>query len=552
LPTAARVGSNNSDPAENNREAHPDPGKHPAHGKPVLKTKRYGSGDSFKRIHLVAPKQANNFWSLQGAVELLGSKTLMPNSALATLMALTPADVNIEYVLTNENISPLDWDLPADLVAITGTTCHGARIKELCLGFRQRGLPIALGGPYASLNSEECRDLADHLFIGEAEYTWPKFLHDWTSGQGAPCYRQDGQVDLMTSPAPDWSLVRAADYMVMNVQTSRGCPHQCDFCDVIRFIGRKFRTKSVDQILTEVKNVHAAGGRTVFFSDDNFVGNKEFTKALLTRVYEWNSIQERPLSFSTQMTVDVADDEELLQLMAQNRLSVAFIGVETVRAESLKEVHKSHNLKRDNRDRLRVISKYGIVPFVGLVVGFDHDDQAIFDEIYQFVEDTNCPVVSLSLLNAPKGTPLFERLEQQGRLVGEDWAGEWHADTNIIPKNMTREELVEGHRALFQRIYDPIPFDRRLKAWLMGVEYISPLYKNKKTDLRQFLSLFKLLRHVLFQADAPVRSLFLRNIYWTLRHKPKLMRRTISILAHFRHYYEFAHGAPTKSAECKE
>ena len=513
-----------------------------------MKVKRYGIGDSFKRIHLVAPKQTNNFWSLQGAVELLGSKTLMPNSALATLMALTPVGVNIEYVLTDENISPVDWEMPADLVAITGTTCHSTRIKELCLGFKERGVPIALGGPYASLNSEECQELADYLFIGEAEYTWPKFLHHWTSGHAEPCYRQKEQVELQDSPMPDWSLVRAADYMVMNVQTSRGCPHRCDFCDVIRFIGRKFRTKSVDQILAEIKNVHAAGGRTAFFSDDNFVGNKEFTKRLLARVYEWNSIQERPLSFSTQMTVDVADDEELLQLMAQNRLSAAFIGVETVRRESLEEVNKYHNLKRDNRDRIRTISKYGIVPFVGLVVGFDHDDESIFDDIHQFVEDTNSPVVSLSILNAPKGTPLFERMEKSGRLVGEDWLGEWHADTNIIPKNMTREELVKGHRALFQKIYDPVLFDRRIRAWLESVEYISPLYKNKKTDFRQFLGLANLLRHVFFRADPKVRSLILRNIYWTLRHKPKLMRRTITILAHFRHYYEFAHEAPPEGA----
>ena len=509
-----------------------------------MKVKRYGTGESFKRIHLVAPKQPNNFWSLQGAVDLLGGKTLMPNSALATLMALTPADVNIEYVLTDENISPVDWDLPADLVAITGTTCHTDRIKALCQGFKQRGAPIALGGPYASLNSEECRDLADYLFIGEAEYTWPQFLQHWTSGQARPLYRQETQIDLRDSPPPDWSLVRAADYMVMNVQTSRGCPHRCDFCDVIRFIGGKFRTKTVDQILAEVKNAHAAGCRTVFFSDDNFVGNKEFTKGLLAKVYEWNSIQQRPLSFSTQMTVDVADDEELLQLMAQNRLSVAFIGVETVRTESLKEVHKSHNLKRDNRERLGVISKYGIVPFMGLVVGFDHDDQSIFDDIYQFVEDTNCPVVSLSLLNAPKGTPLFERLEKEGRLVGDDWRGEWHADTNIIPKNLTRDELIKGHRALFQKIYDPVQFDRRIRAWLESVEYISPLYKNKKTDFRQYASLINLVRHVLFRANPQVRALILRNIYWTLRHKPKLMRRTISILAHFRHYHEFAYATP--------
>ncbi|MFH2008531.1 MAG: B12-binding domain-containing radical SAM protein [bacterium] len=510
------------------------------------RVRRYGHDPRPLRILLVAPRQPHSFWSLQGAVELFGARTLMPNAALATLMALTPDDVSVEYALWDENVCPDRPSFTPDLVAVTGTTVHRRRIGELCRDFRGEGLPVALGGPCASVDAELTHGLADHLFIGEAEHTWPQFLRDWRAGHPQPLYHQREPVDLADTPPPDWSLIDAEHYMVLSLQTSRGCPHRCDFCDVVRYMGPGIRVKPVDQIMTEVKNAHALGGRTVFFADDNFVGNRGHTREVLAAVYAWNSVQERPLSFSTQLTVNVADDEELLHLLAETRLSVAFVGVESVREESLREVHKSQNLRRDNRERLAQFSRHGIVPFLGLVVGFDHDDVDVFDEMYRFVEETNAPVVSLSVLNAPRGTPLYDRLAAEGRLLGDDFEGEWHGQTNIIPKGMTRQELLERHQELFRRLYDPRTFEPRLRRWLRSVEYFSPLYQNKRTDWRQLLGLAKLARFLAFDADAEVRRLFLRNIAWTLRHNPKLMRRTFSILAHFRHYYEYARDlAPT-------
>ena len=505
-----------------------------------LKIKRYGPKNPRGRILLVAPRQPDQFWSLQGAVDLFGAKTLMPNAALATLMALTPEDVSVEYALCDENIGKIDLDRPWDLVAVTGTTAHRRRIEVLCNAFKQRGVPVALGGPFASVHAERCRELCDHLFIGEAEYTWPRFLRDWTGGNGAGAvYLQDTQVDLADSPAPDWSLIKASDYQVMSVQTSRGCPNNCDFCDVIRYIGRGYRKKGFRQVLTEVKAAHAKGARTVFLSDDNFVGDKKFAKLLLTELWKWNSVQKRPLSFSTQATVEVGDDEDMLRLMSDVRLGVIFLGVETVRRESLAEVHKTHNLAGDLRQRLVNISRYGIVPFMGMVVGFDHDDATVFDEIYQFLEDVNALMVSLSMLNAPLGTKLHDRLLEEGRLVEGDFEGEWHAYTNIVPKQMTRDELISRHEALFRRIYEPRAFDRRLERWLEGVEHFGVLYGNKKNDMRQLLAMYKFFVYLFFKADKTMRSLFLKNIRRTWRINPRLMRRTFMILGHFRHYCDF-------------
>ncbi len=503
------------------------------------KTKRYGSSGPYRRIYLVAPRHPENFWSMQGTAELFGTKTLMPNSALATLMALTPKDVSIEYVLADENVSEVDFDMPCDLVAITGGTLHAPRIHQLCREFRSRNIPVALGGTYASIEPDRCDGLADYLFMGEAEYTWPLFLKQWIKGEAKPVYHQKQPIDLAHSPAPDWSLIRPADYLNMTVQTSRGCPNRCDFCQVIQYLGRKYRTKSTDQIMTEVRQAHALGARTVFFSDDNFLGKPQFTRELLDELIEWNKEQTRPLSFSTQITVQVADDESLLQKFADARFSVLFIGVETVRKKSLEEIHKTQNLSSDITERIRRISRFGIVPFLGLIVGFDNDDISVFDDLRDFIEDTDSPIAGISLLNAPRKTPLYNRLSEQGRIVDEEFAGEWQLSTNIIPARMTKQEMIRLYWLLFEKIYEPESFDRRLERWLAQVEYFSKIYKNKKFDFGQVSSLWGMLGKFTFKTDPQVRALFFRSIKRTWRTNPKLLKRAFTLLAQYWHFYNF-------------
>jgi radical SAM superfamily enzyme YgiQ (UPF0313 family) len=503
------------------------------------KTKRYGKGENFEKICLIAPKHPENFWSMQGTADILGAKTLMPNSALATLMALTPDDVNIEYVLYDENVSKIDFDFECDLVAITGATLHAERIHELCKIFREKGRPVALGGTYASIEADICKDLADYHFIGEAEYTWPRFLRQWVNGKAEKVYVQAEYVDMKGSPAPDWSLINANDYVNISVQSSRGCPHQCDFCDVIQYAGRRYRTKTVDQILVEVRNAHKIGARTIFFSDDNFLGNKQFTRELLSRLIEWNVAQTRPLSFSTQITLQVADDENLLKMFSDCRFSVLFLGVETVREASLKEVHKTQNLQYDMHERIKRISRFGIVPFIGLIVGFDNDDYSVFDELYSFIKDTNSPIVGISLLNAPKYTPLYERLKKEGRLTGDDFSGEWQLYTNIIPKQMSRDELIRLYWDLFRKIYEPEFFETRLEEWLKNIEYFNIAYNNKKADSKQLLFGYRVFKHFIFNENSKVRALFFRSMKKTRRINPKLMRRFFSLITQYSHFYHF-------------
>ena len=509
------------------------------HGMPPIRSKRYGTGDHCKRIYLVAPRHPENFWSMQGTVDLLGAKTLMPNAALATLMALTPPDVNVEYVLCDENVSTLNWNMPCDLVAVTGATLHRKRIHELCAGFRQKGVKIALGGTYASIHHDSCRLLADYHFIGEAEYTWPLFLQQWMAGRADPVYSQETYIDIKDSPAPDWSLINTTDYININVQTSRGCPNCCEFCDVIQYVGRKPRTKSVRQVLCEVEAAHKIGARTVFFSDDNFLADKSFTRELLAALIDWNTAQSRPLSFATQITVEIADDNEMLKMCADACFSVLFLGVETVRRKSLEEVKKSQNLKYDIFERINKISRYGIMPFLGLIVGFDHDDESVFDELYDFITCTNSPIAGISLLNAPQHTPLYDRLKKEGRLLSDDFSGEWQLYTNIIPKLLSREELLLLYSELFKKIYDPALFHNRLQSWLKQVAYRSNLYVRKKFDPKQLANGIKMISYFLLAANRQERNLFIKTMIETWRINPDLIRRAFTFLAQYHHFHEF-------------
>ena len=510
-------------------------------------TKQYGAGAEYRKIYLVAPKHPINFWSMQGTADILGAKTLMPNSALATLMALTPPNINVEYQLADENVSNIDFQKECDLVVITGATLHSPRIIELCNAFRKAGKPVALGGTFASIETDKCADLADYLFIGEAEYIWPEFLTDWVKGIARDTYHQKIYIDLKDSPAPDWSLINAGDYVNISIQTSRGCPNRCDFCDVIQYVGRRYRTKSVEQVMIEVKNAHNIGARTIFFSDDNFLGNKLFTRSLLTELIGWNIKQTRPLSFSTQITVQVADDPELLKKFADARFSVLFLGVETTRKKSLDEVHKSQNYSLDLIQRIKNVSQYGIVPFIGLIVGFDHDDESIFTELDLFLKKSASPIAGISLLNAPRHTPLYNRLKVEGRLSEDGFSGEWQLQSNIIPKQMEKDHLRKLYIDFFQEIYQPAAYEKRFLEWLKNVTYFNTDYVNKKLDPKQVKFGLRIFKQFFFSEDKEVKAMFWRMLKKTWKINPKLMKRFFTVITQYSHFYNFVNSKLKKN-----
>jgi hypothetical protein len=493
------------------------------------------------KIYLINPKTPENFWAMQGSLDIVGKhKTLMQNTALLTLIALTPKDLGVEYVFCDENITPINWHIDCDLVGITGFTLQSERMGFISTRFRELGRPVAVGGIYATINPEKAKRISDHLFIGEAEYTWPQFLRDRVQGKAKPVYEQKMFVDINDSPPPDLSYIKAEHYHYFSLQTSRGCPNNCEFCDVVRVTGRKYRNKSIDRILLEVKNARAFGAETIFFSDDNFVVNRKFTINLLQEIITWNRTLDRPLSFSTQATIMIGADEEIVKLLADARFRVIFLGLETINKDCLKEVNKGQMVQYDPFQVIPKISSYGIVPFLGMIVGFDHDTPAVFKEIEDFLDKTASPFASVSVLNAPDHTPLYERMKREGRLV-EDFQGFWHKTTNIIPKQLTPHQLYLGRKELFRKLYEPEHFERRMIGWLNNVKYFPDIYSLRKKNLFRIVLIMKIFFHFTLRVPKSVRIMFWNILKETWRIDKRLISRAVSLLVQYWHYYDFSH-----------
>ena len=503
-----------------------------------LKRKRFGSAP-YTRVYLVAPRTPPSFWSMQDTVDAVGGKALMPSATLGTLVSLTPAELGIEYHYCDENISAIDWQIDCDLVAITGMTLHEPRIRIISERFRARGIPVALGGPYATLDRERAASLADHLFVGEGEYTWPRFLHDLTSKKPAALYEQQTLIDMAHSPPPDWSFIRGDDYLNITVQTSRGCPNRCDFCDAVQLVGHKPRRKQIDRVIEEIDNARRAGAETVFFSEDNFYIGKRYTRELLRRIVEWNTAQDHPVQFSCQASVRIADHDEILQLLADARFAVVFLGLESLRKECLEEVNKGHLHREDIARRLGRMTRHGLLPFIGLIVGFDADDAATFDEIDRFLNETGSPIASLSVLNAPEGTPLHERMVDQQR-IDESFQGVWHFSTNIVPKQWPLRELLQRRHDLFRKLYEPEHFEARAMAWLNQVEYFPSLYTRRRRAWKNITKIARIVRYYMLHAPPQVRRQFVRILWRTYKLDPRLVRKAITVMTQYCHYYTFS------------
>jgi radical SAM superfamily enzyme YgiQ (UPF0313 family) len=478
---------------------------------------------------------------MSGLVRLMGQKALMPCSALATLVALTPDELGVEYMLCDENVAPIDWDLRCDLVAVTGYSVHAARIAEICQRFRARGIPVALGGIHATMQPDDARKLADHLFLGEAEYTWPEFLRDWVAGTARSEYRQIELVDMADSPPPDWSLVRGSDYVFFTVQTTRGCPHHCDFCEVVNVFGRTFRHKSVDRIMVELRAAGALAEEGVFFSDDNFVVSRGFTKELLQKVIEYNTSRKNPLSFATQATVNIGEDEDLLRMMADARFELVFLGVESPRRVCLEEIGKHHVARVDPVAAVNRISRHGITPIVGLICGFDHDDPSTFDELRTYLDSTASPISVVSLMNAVPGTPLHARLAAEGRIL-DQFGGEWFFWSNIVPRSMTLQQLVDGHQKLMKELYEPAAFHDRLRRWLFSVGYMSPLYSHGRVSWPNLQKAFSIVLGYL-RAPRVQRRAFFLGLRDIARYSPTLVRPYMKLMAMYWHFDQFVEHA---------
>ena len=486
------------------------------------------------KIYLIAPRNPESFWTFDRILPSLRKKCVFPNLSLPTVAGITPREH--EIVLCDENVEPVDFDTDADIVGLTGYVIHSARILELAAEFRRRGKFVVAGGPYASLCPEDLRGKVDVLFVDEAEYTWPAFLADFAAGTFRAEYRQDEKPSMHDSPLPRFDLLKIDRYRTMTIQFARGCPYNCEFCDIIVMYGRKPRTKTVAQVMAEVTEIRRLGLRNIFVVDDNFIGNKKEAKALLKAIAAWQRTEGFPIEFMTEVTLNIAQDDELLALMREANFRTIFIGIESPRAASLQETHKTQNLRENLLDSVHRIQRAGIAVMAGMIVGFDHDDPSIFEEQFRFIQDARIPISMTGMLNAVPKTPLYRRLKDAGRLVAQS-VGDQFVFTNIVPAGMSRGQLYDGYRRLLERLYSYRNYRRRVMQLLLhkGRQIETKLVSSRE-DLRIFR---RVLWNCILRASPRRAWMTMSIMVETLLRRPRALREAVTLALMHKHLYEY-------------
>jgi len=413
-------------------------------------------------ISLINPRSRPSYWTADFAMPFYGLgrrlKYSMANGALVSVAALVPPEH--EVVLIDENIERIDFSRLArfDVIGVTGMVVQAERMLEILRKLQELPAIVAVGGPFVTVSEATFEGLCDVRFIGEAEETWPVFLNALAADlPTATRYEQEQKTDMTHVPVPRFDLLQRGRYGTAPVQFSRGCPFLCEFCDIITIFGRRPRVKRPEQILAELDAVLAQGFRGCFLVDDNFIGNKLEARRLLPRIIEWQQQHGFPLEFVTEASINLANDRELIDLMVQANFRSVFIGIETPREASLEETRKHQNVHGDSLlAKLERIRASGLAVSGGFIVGFDHDDERIFDEQFEFIQSSGISTLSISLLTPLPTTPLYDRLRAEDRLDFSD------PELIYIPKQMTREQLKTGFRKLLQRVFDVDAFFDRV------------------------------------------------------------------------------------------
>lgn len=416
-------------------------------------------------ILLVNPKYPETFWSFKHVLRFISKKAAFPPLGLLTVAAILPGgwrkrvlDLNVEP-LTDK---ALDW---ADLVFVGAMLVQKESAQEAISQAKAAGKRVVAGGP-AFTAAPELFSGVDHLVLNEAEVTLPLFVRDFLAGTPQPLYSSDEKPDIAKTPAPLWSLIRMKHYATMSVQFSRGCPFNCEFCDIIVMNGRVPRTKSPAQLLGELESLRKAGWRgSVFIVDDNFIGNKDKVKTLLRELIAWQKARRYPFTFFTEASLNLAQDEELMRLMSAANFHKVFLGIETPSLEGLKECSKHQNTTMDLARAVNAIQANGMQVMAGFIVGFDSDTERIFEAQLQFIQKIGVVTAMVGMLAALPGTRLWRRLQAEDRLLGETSGENTDGSLNFIPK-MGVDTLIQGYKELVNSLYSPKVYYARVNTFL--------------------------------------------------------------------------------------
>ncbi len=418
------------------------------------------------KILLVYPQYPDTFWSFRYALNFISKKASFPPLGLLTVAAMLPdewekklVDMNVTS-LTDESIK---W---ADYVFISAMVVQRDSVKEVITRCKKFSTKVVSGGPLFSTGHEEF-DGVDHFVLGEAEVTLSPFLKDLDNGCAKPIYASDERPNLSKTPIPMWSLINMKKYSSMNIQYSRGCPFNCEFCDIIILNGHKPRTKDKDQMSAELDALYNQSWRGgVFVVDDNFIGNRKKLKTeILPAIIEWMKRKKHPFAFSTEASINLADDEELMRLMVEARFNQIFVGIESPNEESLAECNKLPNKDRDLVASVKKIQNHGLEVQGGFILGFDSDPTSIFRSQINFIQKTGIVTAMVGLLNAPRGTRLYRRLQKENRLLEHFSGDNTDFSLNFIPK-MNYETLIHGYKHVLDTIYSPKQYYERVRTFL--------------------------------------------------------------------------------------
>ena len=471
------------------------------------------------RLLLINPRFPESFWSFRWAIEeiLPRKRAINPPLGLATLAALCPPQWDITIV--DENVESIPLAPQADIVGICGMGVQFPRQRELLEYYRGRGYFVVAGGSYASLCPERYEAIADAVVCGEAEYIWPRFCRDFDGGTPARLYRETGTVALTDSPTPRFDLLRLERYTTVTLQFSRGCPFLCEFCDIIVMFGRKPRWKSPEQVGRELDALRARGVRNVFFVDDNLIGNKKAAKALLAFLADYQQRHDYQFTFGTEASLNLAGDAELLRLFRAANFGWVFVGIESADKESLKEARKAQNLQEDTLVAVRRIYASGIDVLAGFIVGFDNDTPATFDLQHRLIVDSGIQAAMVGLLTALPRTPLHERLQRENRLIAEaDATNNTRLGTNVLPKRMSYDAMIDGYRMLYQRLTSDRGIAERVRNKMRHLR--DPVYHGEYTLTERIGIVTRLFTRGVLPGGPPRLWHVLRSVPW---HSPARM-----------------------------
>jgi len=493
------------------------------------------------KILLVYPQYPDAFWSFKYALRFISKKAAFPPLGLLTVAAMLPeewqkklVDMNIT-TLTDEDIK---W---ADYVFISAMIVQQKSVKEVIARCGELHAKIVAGGPLFTTGYEQFNlGDVDHLVLGEAEDILPLFLEDLQKGCAQHIYESSEHPEITKTPVPLWELVDMGKYASMNVQYSRGCPFNCEFCDIVILNGHRPRTKDKSQLIAEFEALYGQGWRSsIFIVDDNFIGNKRKLKEeTLPAMVEWSQKRKYPFRFFTEASINLADDEELMQLMTKAGFDTVFVGIETTNEESLVECSKFQNVNRDLVASVKKMQNYGLEVQGGFIVGFDSDPVSIFKSQINFIQKSGIVTAMVGLLNAPPGTRLYHRLKKENRLLPYGSGDNTDGTMNFIPK-MNQETLITGYKNVVKTIYSAKPYYERIKTFL---EEYKPQKPRKAAEGKIHFYEIKALIKSMWVLGVKEKG---RRHYWglfssTLLRKPRLFPLFITLTVYGFHFRKVA------------